>query len=48
MSKKTILAGLLLSLVAVATLVDSVDAKRRCPRGYEDINDVCVPAPNHP
>jgi hypothetical protein len=48
MLKKTIVAGLLLSLVAVATLADSVDAKRRCPRGYEDVNDVCVPAPNHP
>ncbi len=48
MLKKTIFAGLLLSLVAVATLSDSVDAKRRCPPGYEDVNDVCVPAPNHP
>jgi hypothetical protein len=47
MLKKTIVAGLLLSLVAVATLVDSVDAKRRCPRGYEDVNDICVRTSRH-
>jgi hypothetical protein len=48
MLKKTIATTLLLSLVVVAALADSVDAKRRCPRGFEDINDICVPAPNHP
>ncbi len=47
MKAKTIVAGLLLSLATVATLVDAVDAKRRCPRGYEDVNDVCVPAAKH-
>jgi hypothetical protein len=47
MLKKTIATALLLSLVAVATLGDTADAKRRCPRGYEDINDVCVPAPQN-
>ncbi len=47
MLKKTLVAGLLLSLVAIATLGDSADAKRRCPRGFEDINDVCVPSRLH-
>jgi hypothetical protein len=47
MLKKTIAAGLLLSLLAIATLGDSAEAKRRCPRGQEDINDICVPAPRH-
>jgi hypothetical protein len=47
MLKRTLVASFLLSLVAVATLVDAADAKRRCPRGYEDINDVCVIVPGH-
>lgn len=42
MLKKTIAASLLLSVVAVAAFANQADAKRRCPRGYEDINNVCV------
>jgi hypothetical protein len=46
MLKKTIAAGLLLSLLAVTTLVSSADAKgRKCPRGFEDIGGKCVPDP---
>jgi hypothetical protein len=42
MLKKTIAASLLLSMIAVTALASQADAKRRCPRGYEDINNVCV------
>jgi hypothetical protein len=42
MLKKTIAASLLLSVVAVAAFANQADAKRRCPRGYEDVNNVCV------
>jgi hypothetical protein len=43
LNKKQIAAlGLLATLVTVNVLAGSADAKRRCPRGYEDINNVCV------
>jgi hypothetical protein len=43
LNKKQIAAlGLLATLVTVNVFAGSVDAKRRCPRGYEDVNDVCV------
>jgi hypothetical protein len=43
-NKKTQIAalGLLATLLTVNALAGSADAKRRCPRGYEDINNVCV------
>jgi hypothetical protein len=44
MLKKTIAASLLLSMIVVTAFASEADAKRgrRCPRGYEDINNVCV------
>jgi hypothetical protein len=45
MLNKTQLAalGLLATLATVNILAGSADAKgRKCPRGYEDINNVCV------
>ncbi len=46
MLKKTMLAVLALSFLAgtLAVVPDAV-AKRRCPPGQEDINNVCVPKP---
>jgi hypothetical protein len=42
-NKKQLAAlGLLAALVTVNVFTDSADAKRKCPRGYEDINNVCV------
>ncbi len=45
MFKRALVSGSLLSLLAVATMAavfsPSADA-RKCPRGFEDINDVCV------
>lgn len=36
--------------IAMLTVVPDAEARkgRRCPRGFEDVNNVCVPAPNHP
>jgi len=45
MFKKMLAVVLGLSLVALATLAPSAEAKgRKCPRGQVDIADVCVPA----
>jgi hypothetical protein len=45
MLKRALVSGSLLSLLAVASMAavfsPSADA-RKCPRGFEDINDVCV------
>jgi hypothetical protein len=42
LNKKQIAAlGLLTTLVTVNMLAGHADA-RRCPRGYEDINNICV------
>lgn len=45
--KRTIVARSLLSVLAAMTIAPSADTKRWCPRGYEDINDVCVIVPGH-
>lgn len=34
-------------LVSILGAASAADAKRRCPRGYEDINNVCVKVPGH-
>jgi hypothetical protein len=36
--------GLLATFLTINALADSADARkgRKCPRGYEDINNVCV------
>lgn len=43
MLNKTVAVGLLFAILALATFSDSADAKRRCPRGSEDVHDVCIP-----
>lgn len=51
MTKKVLAAAIAMALLGFATLSFAPDAEarkgRRCPRGFEDVNDVCVPAPNH-
>jgi hypothetical protein len=42
MLNKTIVVGLLLSVLTLVTFTNSADA-RRCPRGQHDVHDVCVP-----
>ncbi|HEY9825016.1 MAG TPA: hypothetical protein V6D19_06190 [Stenomitos sp.] len=44
MSKKNLIAGVALALVVAGTLASTADARkgRKCPPGYEDINDKCV------
>ena len=44
MANKIFAAVLALSLLTL-TLVSDVSA-RRCPRGFDDINNVCVPKTN--
>jgi hypothetical protein len=47
-NKKTQIAalGLLATLLTVNLLAGAADA-RRCPRGYEDINNICYKVPGH-
>lgn len=47
MLKKTLVACSLLAILGVMAIAPSAEAKRRCPRGYEDINNVCVKVPGH-
>ena len=42
MAKKILAAVMALSFLTVM-FAGSADAKRRCPRGQEDVGDVCVP-----
>lgn len=44
MSKQNLIAGVALALFVAATVASAADARkgRKCPRGYEDINDKCV------
>src|SRR5256885_13577054 len=42
MAKKLLAAVMALSFLTVM-FAGSADAKRRCPRGQEDVGDVCVP-----
>lgn len=42
MAKKVLAAVLALSFLGVM-FAGAADAHRRCPRGQEDINNVCVP-----
>jgi len=41
-AKKLLAAVMALSFLTVM-FAGSADAKRRCPRGQEDVGDVCVP-----
>lgn len=46
MLKKSLMAVLALSFLAgVLAVVPDANASRRCPRGQEDVNNVCVPKP---
>lgn len=47
MLKRAIIAGSLLAVLTVMNLATSAEAKRRCPRGYEDVNNVCIKVPGH-
>jgi len=42
MAKKILAAVMALSFLTVM-FAGSADAKRRCPRGQEDVGDVCMP-----
>ena len=43
--KKVFAAVVALSILGLGllTVVPDASAKRRCPPGYEDVNNVCVP-----
>jgi hypothetical protein len=43
MANKIWATVLALSLFGLFAMVTDASAKRRCPRGQEDINNVCVP-----
>jgi len=43
MVKKVLAAFLLLSFLGVVATGSDALAKRRCPRGQEDVNNICVP-----
>ena len=45
MLKKSILALVALSILGLTTISQDALAKRRCPVGQEDINNVCTPKP---
>jgi hypothetical protein len=43
MIKKMIAAVLTLSFVGLLAMAPDAEAKRRCPRGQDDVNNVCMP-----
>jgi hypothetical protein len=43
MMTKMIAAILALSFMGLLALAPDAEAKRRCPRGQDDVNNVCVP-----
>ena len=43
MVKKVLALALLLSFLGLNLMATDAQAKRRCPQGQEDINNVCVP-----
>ena len=43
MVKKVLALALLLSFLGLNLMATNAQAKRRCPSGQEDINNVCVP-----
>jgi hypothetical protein len=47
MSKKVWMASLALALIATTAIANVADARRgrKCPKGYEDVNGICVPDP---
>jgi hypothetical protein len=47
MLKRIFAVTMLVSMLGAAYAADTASAKRRCPRGYEDVNNVCVPVPGH-
>jgi hypothetical protein len=45
--RKFVAGALLASAVIAPVAVPHADAARRCPRGQEDVNNICVPAPDN-
>lgn len=43
MVKRILAIALTLSVLGVLASAPDAQAKRRCPRGYDDVNNVCVP-----
>jgi hypothetical protein len=48
MVKRVLAIALALSFLGLAIIVPNAPAKRRCPRGFEDVNNICIPKPQHP
>ena len=43
MIQRMLAAALALSFIGLLAMAPDAEAKRRCPRGQDDVNNVCVP-----